>query len=195
MENRLYIIFLVLAMCISNGCAVKEAQKDGRDYSTTAVEDVPIAQVQGVSEPPVTESGVSPFEAQERITQTLPCEATKVRECVLNVLRERGEIVLTPEGPKEDVITGSRTISTKELKRIASLPTQERVRWKRGMYTLHLRLSPGPDKSTLLMLAVRILGYRENGMPLLRPSPWWPLPSKGVLEQEILAAISQCCQM
>lgn len=188
----MYIVCLLLAVVLVSGSTAAEGQK-GESSSVQKEESVP--PTRDASQPPLAGGEVQPpVGGWSGISETVPFEVSRVRGCVLEILRERGESVPGPEGQKDVIKTGFRSVTGEELKRIAQLPMQGKARWTKGRYSIQLSASAGPGDSTVLALSVRIIGHGETELPLLRPSPWWSLRSSGVLEQEVLSAILQCCK-
>jgi hypothetical protein len=113
--------------------------------------------------------------------------------CARDVLKEQGWKVVDLKSAKSQ-IRAFRHLGRDDLLRVAhtSLATSE-VRWSQGRADLRLNLEEASSGSTRIDLSLRILAYAETSLPLLRPTNWFPLPSRGILESELLAALKEDC--
>lgn len=135
-------------------------------------------------------------ERQQEITRTFPYAYSIVKKCILQMLQERGIPIneKTEDEHKTIITTLFQSLTEETLKHIAIIPMQACTEWKKGMHTLRITVSPDTKKSTIITISLRILGYCETSLPMLRPSPWLPLTSNGTLEEEIFTAILHCCE-
>lgn len=116
--------------------------------------------------------------------------------CVQTVLTGQGESIIRVDEEQGVIMTRLRPVDLKTLHRIAVTDRAgAAIRWTKGMYQLTIALSPGEQGGTRVRTAARILGCGETALPLMRPSPWWPLPSTGNLEAGILSAITASCRV
>ena len=182
----LFTIFSLLSCVTTNKQGEKSIQA-APDISA----DIP---AQPISAPEETEENTQIPEYPPDLTEAVHDAVSKVRDCVVTVFQEQGIGILSSEGEKDFIITGFRSVTEEELKRIAHLSSQPDVQWERGLCSLRLTLSPGQEMTTNLSLSLRITGCLKTSRPLLRPSAWQRLPSNGVMEREIFTAISRCCQ-
>ena len=189
MRKALFAAFFLFAIFILPGCA---ATKKQGGKSVQSAPDIP-ADISSQSIPATEENTQIP-EYPPGLTEVFQGGASKVRDCVLKVFQEQGIGVFSSEGGKDIVITGVRSVTGEELKRIADLPSQPNVEWERGICNLRLAIAQGRDMTTNLSLSLRITGCFKTSLPLLRPSTWQRLSSNGVMEREILTAVSRCCQ-
>ena len=114
-------------------------------------------------------------------------------QCAHTVLTSHGESIFQVDTDHSVIITGFRFISPPELQRIANTTLGgQHIRWTRGMYQLTLTLPPDAGDTPHIQVSARILGAGHTSLPLLRPSHWWPLPSNGTLEGDLLAALTAC---
>lgn len=183
---------LLFVMLSVSGCSATEVQ-EGKLSKSSSVSEI------NRGKPPShdirsTEEKIQPIENQFGLTEVFSVGVQEVCDCAMQVLKERGEYIFKQEMETGITITGSRFIMSEELRRIAFLPQQDAIQWTKGNYNLRLLISSSSEKTTTITIVVRILGYGETSLPLLRPSPWWTLPSKGVVEHEIFTAILHCCQ-
>jgi hypothetical protein len=114
--------------------------------------------------------------------------------CVESVLTSRGESIFRVDREQGVVTTSLRSVEPEELQQIAD--TQQaggRIRWTQGSYQLFINLSPVNKQRTKVQVSTRILGSGETSLPLMRPSMLRPLPSTGMLEGDILAALASQC--
>ncbi|HWQ70405.1 MAG TPA: hypothetical protein VN494_10735 [Patescibacteria group bacterium] len=115
--------------------------------------------------------------------------------CVQGVLTGQGEPISRIDEEQGVIMTRLRPVNAETLHRIAATNRAgAAIRWTKGMYRLTIALSPSEHGGTRVRAAARILGYGESDLRLMRPSPWWPLPSTGELEAGILAAVMASCQ-
>jgi hypothetical protein len=115
--------------------------------------------------------------------------------CVQAVLTSQGESIIRVDEERGVIMTRFRLVSREALQRIAATNRGGvTVRWTKGIYQFIITLSPVERGGTQVRVAARILGYSETSTPVLRPSPWRPLPSTGNLEARILAAVTASCR-
>lgn len=183
MKIVLIVQFFVMSAFLMVGCTSKKVQK---------AESVSLNQ--DTSKLPTPEKEAYPSEGQPVNKETFRYDASKVRDCILTMIKERGITTTHAEGQEDTVVTGFRFVTEDELKRIADPSTQTQAHWTKGMYNLRLTIEPGLEQSTTVTLVMRILGCGESSLPLLRPSPYQPLRSKGILEKELFSDILRCCQ-
>ena len=183
MKTVLILQFFVMSVFLVVGCASTKVQKTESVSSN-----------QDISKLPVPEKEAYSSEVRPVNKETFRCDASKVRECILRMSKERGITTTNTEGQGDTIVTGFRFVTEDELKWIADLPGQTQAHWTKGMYNLRLTIEPGTEQSTTVTLVMRILGCGESSLPLLRPSPYQPLQSKGILEQELFSDILRCCQ-
>lgn len=131
---------------------------------------------------------------QPGLTQTFLLEADAAWDCALEVLGKRGETIIRQEREAGLIVSGLRPVSQQELERIASPLSKDLFKLEKGFYQLRVTVAAGSNGKSSVTVLARILGSGETSLPLLRPRPsnWHPLQSKGFLEQEVLAAISEC---
>ncbi len=116
-------------------------------------------------------------------------------DCVRAVLAARGESIFRVDEEQGVVTTSFRLVNPEELRRIAVTDREAgRIRWTRGIYQLTIILSPVNGDGTRVRVSARVLGAGETFLPLMRPSNWWPLPSTGSLESDVLAALTAHCR-
>lgn len=116
-------------------------------------------------------------------------------DCVQAVLTDRGEPIFRVDEEQGVVITGFRMVGPEGLRRIATTDRGGgRIRWTKGIYQLTLILSRVEGGGTRVQARARILGAGETSLSLMRPSAWWPLPSTGSLEGDVLAALTASCR-
>jgi hypothetical protein len=124
------------------------------------------------------------------VTMSLPSAIA----CVESVLTDRGESIFKVDQKQGVVTTSMRSVEPEELQGIADTNQGGgRIRWTQGSYQLTINLSPVNRQGTQVQVNTRILGLGETSLPLMRPSLLRPLPSTGVLEGDILAALSSRC--
>ncbi|MFO0793770.1 MAG: hypothetical protein U0586_06885 [Candidatus Brocadiaceae bacterium] len=177
------VMIILVTMSIAIGCATPKQQGE----QATVMLDVP--------ETPSTEKQTQPGKEMENQSNVLPVDALKARECTLQVLEEYGETVMSSEENTSEIVTQFKFIDLDKLQKIASVPEQnKKIRWQKGGYNLRLHIYPVSENSTTLEISIRIIGNLETSLPLLRPSTYQTLPSRGTLEQEIYNAILKCCE-
>lgn len=121
---------------------------------------------------------------------------SSVLDCVETFLISRGESIFRIDKEKGIITTGFHWVGPEELRRIAVLDRGKgQIRWTKGIYQLTISLSPAEGGKTQIQVNARIFGAGETSLPLMRPSLWWPLPSTGSLEGDILAALVIHCQV
>ena len=120
----------------------------------------------------------------------LPADA--LLACARSVLEQRGEAILRQDAQQGRLLTWPRFVGPDELARLAILASPDRAAWVEGMYQLQLTIAPGGAGPARWGIEARLLGRHGESLPLLRPSPWERLVSRGVLEQEVAGALSGC---
>ncbi|HHT9110676.1 MAG TPA: hypothetical protein ACFYDZ_05885 [Candidatus Brocadiaceae bacterium] len=184
MKTSLHIMIIFVTLPIAAGCATTKRQ-DSKSASSA----------QAISETPVTIEQTQPITETEKQSNVLPVGALKARQCIIQVLQEIGETVIDSTDNTNEIVTRFKFVSYDKLQKIASIPEQKnKIKLERGGYNLRLHIYPASENSTVLEISIRILGNLETSLPLLRPSTYQPLPSRGTLEQEIYNAILKCCQ-
>lgn len=120
-----------------------------------------------------------------------------VLSCVQAVLTGQGESIISADEEQGMITTGFRLVSPEALQRIATIETAGAgIHWAKGIYQFIITPSPVERGGTQVRVTARILGYGEtSSRSILRPSPWWPLPSTGNLEAGILAAVTPSCRV
>jgi len=114
--------------------------------------------------------------------------------CVQAVLTARGEKIWRVDKENSTIITAFRLVNPSALRQIAIIHRAAAgIRWLKGRYQLTITLSQAEREGTRIQAMARILGYGESALPLMRPSPWIPLPSTGTLEGDALTAITAAC--
>lgn len=117
-----------------------------------------------------------------------------VLSCVQAVLIAQGEKLWRVDQENSTIITAFRLVNPSALRQIAIIHrAAAEIRWLKGRYQLTITLSQAERDGTRVRAVARILGYGESALPLMRPSPWIPLPSTGTLEGDALAAIIAAC--
>ena len=177
-------MIILVTLPIAAGCATTERQDSKSASSTQAIPETPVAIEQTQ---PITET--------EKQSNVLPVGHLEAKQCIMQVLQEFGETIIDSTDNTNEIVTRFKFVSYDKLQKIASIPEQKnKIKLERGGYNLRLHIYPASENSTALEISLRIIGNLETSLPLLRPSTYQPLPSKGILEQEIYNAILKCCE-
>ncbi len=183
MKIVLMFQLFVMSAFLTVGCASTKVQKTES-----------VSPNQDISKLPMPEKEAYSSEGRPVNKEIFSFNASKVRECIIRIIKERDITITNTEGQEDTIVAGFRFVTEDELKRIADLPAQTQTHWTKGMYNLRLTMELGPGQSTTVTLVMRILGCGESSLPLLRPSPYQPLQSNGIMEQELFSDILRCCQ-
>ena len=185
MKIKLWLAMAFFSVFPLTGCVSKEAQREN-----------PSAGAQNIPEETIPTAQSKSGENEQFQLDIIPAGITKVKQCIMQVLQGRGEtIAISPEKANE-ITTQMKFVSLDKLQTIADISTQQdKIRWEKGGYNIHITMETETDTSTKILITLRIIGYFETSLPLFRPSTWERIPSKGVLEQEIYNAISDCCKI
>ena len=125
------------------------------------------------------------------VTETPPSSFV---ECIKGVLKDRGERLLASDEAKGRITTAPRVLGPDELRKIAVTEKRgDKVQWVQGMVQLTFTFAAADGGPARMEVTARILGKAQTFLPLMRPSDWLPLPSNGILEGEVLAAMRQSC--
>ena len=134
--------------------------------------------------------------AQPRSVFTLTVEKvpqSSVIRCVKDELEQQGWRVLPFKKDKRQLLA-FRNVEAGELGRVADTKRGAgTIHWVRGRVDLILSFSAANHNTTSVDLRARILAQGETSRSLLRPMNWWPLPSTGALEGDVVAALKVQC--
>lgn len=121
-------------------------------------------------------------------TVRVKAERAVVWQAMEAAMRARGEAVDAADQPGGVLTTGPTPLPRTRLTEVVRLGAESD--WQEGRYRLELRLEPreGPEVQVEVGMELECLG-RPDGR-LGAPVGWWPCPSNGAIEAEVLQALT-----